>query len=295
MRVFITGGLGFMGQSISEVLKNHDVTLYDTVIDNFRRKYFENVNFIQGDILNTEHLTSSMAEHDIVIHLAAYMNSSMDINHYIRGANVNINGTLNVIDAMKRNGINKLVFFSSSFVYGNIDGRNEEHSKNPHTGYGVTKIACERFLHGVDYVIVRPSIVCGKYDWYGQSISIFIKQAITTGEIKLFKGSENTVRDYVNSEDVAGFIRVIIDKKLFNNEVYNLSSGEGIKSIELANKIASVTNCSVSIVDKQSFTNLHILSLDNSKANQYYTFKKLDEYLPKYIEWAKNNHQEYWK
>ena len=294
MKVFITGGVGFIGQSLSAVL-DADVTVYDVNIDNFRRKYFKNSTFIEGDVLDLDHLTKAMEGHDIVIHLAAYMSSAISINNYIRGADVNINGTLNVIEAMKRNGIKNIVFVSSSFVYGNIDGGREEHSKSPHTGYGVTKIACERFLHGVDYVIVRPSIVCGKYDWYGQSISVFIKQAITSGEIKIFKGAENIKRDYVHVEDVAGFVKFLIDKNMFNREVYNASSNQAVTTLELANKISNITGSKVIMIDRESHTDLHTLVLDNSRAEKYYKFKKLDEYLTSYIEWARSNHLEYWK
>jgi len=292
-RVFITGGLGFVGQSILSQTNFDKVTIYDLVIDSFRRNCpeFTNVNFVKGDILNVETLTSAMAGHDVVIHLAAFMSSKPDIDHYITGVNVNVNGTLNVIEAMKRNSIKKLIFFSSSFVYGNTceEGIAEYGSKNPHTGYGITKLVCEGLIGDVDYIILRPSILCGKYDWYGQSISIFIKQALTTGEIK-YTGSDIS-RDYVYSLDIGKFVNLIINENKFDKNIYNLSSHEKVTTLELVNKIAKICNAKV-IDEGPSNTLLKTLHLDNSKSN--FPFKKLDDYLEDYIQWARDHYQTYW-
>jgi nucleoside-diphosphate-sugar epimerase len=300
--VFITGGLGFIGQSIlgSSFEK---VTVYDISLDSFRKncEEYKNVHFVQGDILDSKKLEESMKGHDIVIHLAAYMSSSPSLEHYIKGANININGTLNLIHSMNKNNITKLIFFSSSFVYGNTpeneNGNKENDSKNPHTGYGITKLTCENILRlseNIDYVIMRPSIVCGKYDWYGQSISVFIKQAIVNGEIKVYKGAENISRDYVYSQDVGKFINITIEKNLFRKKIYNLSSHEKITTLDLVYRISRMTGAKVVIEEKGNDSILKTLHLDNSEASKLYSFKKLDEYLEKYIEWATENHTVYW-
>jgi nucleoside-diphosphate-sugar epimerase len=298
-RVFITGGLGFIGQSILSQTTFEKVTIYDLSLDSFRKDEpeFKGVEFVKGDILDVDTLTRAMEGHDVVIHLAAYMNSKPTIDAYIAGANVNINGTLNVVEAMKRNKIKKLIFFSSSFVYGNSSdndkGNSENSCKNPHTGYGITKIACEGLIREVDYVVMRPSIVCGKYDWFGQSISVFIKQALANGEIVISSGSEDTSRDYVYSLDVGAFVNHIITKDAFDGSVYNLSSHEKVTTLELVNKIAKICGSTVKIVEGgNSKTLLKTLNLDNSKSK--YPFKKIDEYLEEYIDWARHNHQTYW-
>jgi UDP-glucose 4-epimerase len=306
MKVFITGGLGFLGQSIMRVFEHHSVTIFDLNMENFRRncEEFKTASFIKGDILDQNALSTAMANHDVVIHLATYMNPTPSIENYKKSACVGIIGTLEVIKAMKKNNINNLVFLSSSFVYGNTpenkEGNKEESSKNPHTGYGVAKLTAEHFIKhsGVNYVIFRPSIVCGRYDWYGQSISIFIKQALELGQIKMYRGDENISRDYVYSDDVARCILYCVDNGAFDNNIYNLSSHQQITTIELANKISQrIPGVKLVFVDKPADnrnTPLEILHLDNSKICKFFPMKRLDEYLDDYIIWAREHYQLYW-
>jgi UDP-glucose 4-epimerase len=288
-KIFITGGNGFIGKNIINTLgSDYTITNYDKTISS------------QNDILDLEYLTESMRGHDIVIHMAAYMNTTPDVENYIQGVNVHITGTLNVLKSMKKNNINKIIFFSSSFVYGNTlqEGSKETDSKNPHTGYGVCKLACEMLLQnsGINYTIVRPSIVYGKYEWFGQSISIFVKQAFQNKKITIYNGSENVSRDYVWCEDISNFIKIILDQDLFHNEIYNLSSHEKITTYELVEKIGKKLNADVSIdLNKNSVTLLNTLCLDNTKAAMLYKFKKLDDCISEYIDWIINNHSQHWK
>ena len=315
-RIFITGGLGFLGQNLVARLKPYwSITVFDRE-PNFRVDCdeYRGVNIIYGDVLDTSTLASHIAGHDVVVHLAAYMSSSPSIEDYFRGAEVNICGLHSLIDAMCASDVHKLFFFSSSFVYGlgyhPTEPSVETDKLIPHTGYGVSKLAAEMFLCNqkkVSFVIARPSIVCGRYDWYGQSISIFIKQALS-GQIKIFEGEESTVRDYVNVDDVCNFVWHVISANRFLDEIYNVSSGERISTMTLATKIASTVetifgkHVDVSVVPKPILTaNANIplpkLHLCNSKLQETFSMRvmMLDDYLDDYIKWAALNHPVFWK
>jgi nucleoside-diphosphate-sugar epimerase len=300
-RIFITGGHGFVGYSLINTLKlQYDITVYDIIPP--PEKYDAGAKYILGSITDIEHLTNSMRCHDYVIHLATCMDSSSNIDTFIKTVNIGIIGTLNVLKSMNENGIKNLMFFSSSFVYGNthqnIEGNKEDDFKFPHTGYGISKLSSELFIQmnkKINYIILRPSIICGKYDWYGQSISIFIKKSITDKQITIKSDANEIMRDYVYIDDVCSVVSKLLETETFDNKIYNVSSHEPISTRQLVEKISTITGCGINVIPEKSDTPLKILNLDNSHISKIHTIRKLDTYLGDYINWARDNHESYWK
>lgn len=299
-RIFITGGHGFVGYSIISTLKSqYDITVYD--INPPLKKYDAGAKYILGSITDEQHLTNSMRGNDYVIHLATCMDSSSNIDTFIKTVNVGIIGTINVLKAMNKNDIKNLLFFSSSFVYGNtyenINGNKEDDFKLPHTGYGVSKLSSELFIQmnkKINYIILRPSIICGKYDWYGQSISIFIKKSITEKQITIKSDANQIMRDYVYIDDVCSVVSKLLETEGFDNNIYNVSSHEPISTSQLVERISTITGCAINVTSEKSYSPLKILNLNNTKISRLHTISKLDSYLEDYINWARDNHESYW-
>ena len=125
MRVFITGGAGFIGSHLAERMLNqgNSVTIYDN-FSTGNKRFLEyainnkNLNVINADLLNNEKLIKSMHKHDFVFHLAANADVRFGVNHPSKDLEQNIIATHNVLEAMRLNGISKIVFSSTGSIYG---------------------------------------------------------------------------------------------------------------------------------------------------------------------------------
>ena len=153
MRIFLTGGAGYIGTSLIPLLleKNYYVTVYDSLIFDNGDKLLpyagnNNFNFIHGDIRNKELLTKSIKGHDVVIHLAALVGFPIcrkmgDEESY----SVNTEGTRILIESMSDN--QYLLYGSTGSNYGEVNGIcTEDTPLNPLTAYGVTKTEAEKLV-----------------------------------------------------------------------------------------------------------------------------------------------------
>jgi UDP-glucose 4-epimerase len=328
MKIFITGGAGFIGSNLIKTLLEKQIyklTIYDNLsttncdIENIR-KYIDNkdIHFINGDILNEKLLIESMVDHDIVIHLAAQLEVTVSYNNPIHDLNVNLIGTINVINACVKNKINRLINASSGCVYGFTDGKssNENDNTNPNWEYGISKLASEKYIqiahntHNINYTSLRFSIVYGKNEWYGRVLTIFIKRALENKDIVIF-GDGNQIRDYINVTDVCDFIYECIINTNTYNKIYNVSTNNGVTINELAKKIKELfpninivyENINEGEVSKliegrvRLNQELKYLVLNNSYAlntTNWYPKISFENGLVEYINWIKNN-LNYWK
>lgn len=263
-KIFLTGGAGFIGSNIVEQLLENDkyeITVYDNLstvncgLDNIS-KYIEKkqIKFISGDILNKNLLMESMKNHDIVIHMAAQLEITRGYNKVNEDLEINLIGTLNIIEGCIKYNIKRLINASSACIYGFTDGTpsKETDQTNPNWEYGISKLAAEKYIqvasaaHDLEYTNLRFSIVYGKNEWYGRVLTIFTKRAFEGKDLIIF-GDGMQERDYINVVDVAKFVVECIKNKNTINKNYNVSSGKGIKIKELANII------------KNKFDNINIL------------------------------------
>lgn len=323
MKIFLTGGAGFIGSNIVKELLNHnfnDITVYDNLstvncdIQNIK-KYIDknNINFINGNILDKQKLIDSSKNHDIIIHMAAQLEITKGYNNSLYDLEVNLIGTINVIDACKVNNIKRLINASSACIYGFTNGEpsNEEDNTNPNWEYGISKLAAEKYIqiaketHNINYTSLRFSIVYGENEWYGRVLTIFVKNALENKDLIIF-GDGLQERDYINVIDVSRFIIECINNKNTFNQAYNISSGKGLKIIDLANKIKKIfpnVNIIYDTVKEGEISKLvpgrerlnqelRYLVLNNSKATNNTNWKPqidFDNGLLNYIDWVKDN------
>src|SRR5689334_9533537 len=120
MRVFVTGGAGFLGSHVCTALlkSGHEVTVLDNLSTGHREALPDGVAFIEGDLENEEKLPGWLQGHDIVIHLAALVPVSPSVSRPVAYAYNNVVNTVRLLEGMRASGVRRIVFSSSATVYG---------------------------------------------------------------------------------------------------------------------------------------------------------------------------------
>ncbi|GAI75417.1 unnamed protein product, partial [marine sediment metagenome] len=195
-RVFITGGAGFIGANLTRYLLDEggfDVTVYDNLAagskDNLEQatadfKQNGSVEFIEADILDYESLSSAISGHNAVVHLAAHTRVRESIRNPAEHLRVNSEGTFNVIEAARREGVDRFVFASSNAAVGEqIPPINESMIAKPLSPYGAVKLYGEALCsaywscYGLKTVSLRFANAYGPYSNHKTSVvSKFLKR-----------------------------------------------------------------------------------------------------------------------
>ena len=217
MRVLVTGGAGFIGSHIVDALiaRGDNVAVLDDLSGGRLENIDPRVNFYHGDIRDRKLVLEIMGleKPRYVIHQAAQVDVQASMKDPVNDAAVNIMGTLNLLEACRARGVEKVVYASSAAVYGNpcrlpVD---EAHPVRPMSGYGISKHTVERYLpvyreqHGLDYTVLRYANVYGpRQDAAGEGgvVAIFIGMLLRNLRPRIFGDGEQT-RDFVHVHDVA--------------------------------------------------------------------------------------------
>lgn len=178
--IFITGGAGFIGSSlIGRLIKNNRITVYDNLSRNsLKRKPFRdhpNLTLVTGDVLDFDHISETMREKDIVVHLAAIAGIDTVVKNPVTTMRVNMIGTANVLEAASRlPRCERVVCFSTSEVFGQQAFRSEE-TDNAVVGelgearwtYAVSKLAGEHLALAYFHEKHLPTTVLRPFNVYG--------------------------------------------------------------------------------------------------------------------------------
>ncbi len=264
MKVIITGSAGFIGSNTADLFLRNGHTVIG--IDNFdsslypRKLKEENIagaitnplfTFIEGDILDKDLYAKLPHDADCVIHLAAKAGVRPSIQNPSAYAETNIRGTLNILEWMKQNQIRKMVFASSSSIYGNsikIPFSESDNTDNPISPYAATKKACElinytyHHLHAMDIVNLRFFTVFGPRQRPDLAIRKFIDLIAEDKPVVLF-GNGDTARDYTFIDDIADGIYKAFQYTMSGNNIYeivNLGNNNPVKLIDMVNSIYEI-------------------------------------------------------
>ncbi len=247
-KVIVTGGAGFIGSHVVDALIDMGVQV--TIIDDFSTGKVENVNPAaycwKQDLstVNIEDLAEFMKGVDTIFHLAALARVQPSIEEPVPYHDVNVNGTHNLLAAAVDAGVNRVVFSSSSSVYGDAKvPTSESHELNPISPYALHKLIGEQYcklfstLYDIDTVCLRYFNVYGDRmsldGAYRLAIPIFATQ-IKEGKACTINNDGKQKRDYTFVDDVVNANIVCAQSlKEFNGEVYNVGNGNNVSVNEL--------------------------------------------------------------
>lgn len=255
--ILITGGAGFIGSHLSDALlaKGYAVRILDDLstgkpqnlqMDNAR------LELIEGDVADAELVRRAAAGCQAVVHLAAVASVQASVENPVKTHQSNFIGTLNVCEAMRLNGIKRVVFASSAAVYGNNgEGQSiaEDTPKAPLTPYAVDKLASEQYLdfyrrqHGLEPVVFRFFNIFGPRQDpsspYSGVISIFCERALSGQPITLFGDGEQT-RDFLYVADLVNVMVQALEMDAVEEGAVNIGLNQATSLNQLLDALKSV-------------------------------------------------------
>jgi UDP-glucose 4-epimerase len=304
--ILVTGGLGFIGSHIAnELLNQNQVTIIDNLstgkLSNIENINHENLTLIKEN-LNDVDLDSALDGIDYVFHLAAMASVPLSVEKPVECNLINVNATVKLLNACVKNDVKKIVFSSSSAVYG--ENRNmplkETELPMPSSPYAASKACCELYLksfyesYGLNYTALRYFNVFGpnqdKNSQYAAVIPNFIS-AILENEQPVIYGDGEQTRDFVFVKDIAkaninasesdynGVVNVACGKRITINELYSIvkkTLGTDIDAKYLPERLGDIKHSQADISNMEKI-NLKI-NPDNFESN-----------LAETVEWFKEN------
>lgn len=235
----LTGGAGFIGTNMAKRLTalGHTVVVVDDLSSGKVDRLPETVRFHRLDIRKTEELTECFAGANVVVHLAAQPRVQDTIDHPVSTHDVNVNGTLSVLEAAKQTGVSKLVFASTAAIYGDQTALplTLDVPAKPKSPYGLHKYIGEQYLklwsdlYGLNTVSLRFFNVYGPHfdpdGPYALVVGKFLKFRSEGKPLPIVGDGEQT-RDFVHVDDVvSAVIKAAESKTAGQGDVYNIGSG----------------------------------------------------------------------
>lgn len=245
LKIMVIGGAGFIGSHLVDKLlrMGSHVIVYDNLDeyyvgkeDNLRHHLGKsNFMLIKADILDYDVLCKAMKKVDIVFHLAAQPGVRYSLRKPVKTHIVNTTGTLNVLRAAKENSIKRMIYASSSSVYGNAARLpiKEDYPKNPISPYGVSKLAAEYYCrvyhqtYNMDIVILRYFTVYGPRQRPDMAIHKFTTM-ITNDQPPIIYGDGKQTRDFTYVEDTVVGTIIAAEVDDVSGETINLGSGKRV-------------------------------------------------------------------
>ncbi len=254
-RALITGGAGFIGHHIAHALVRRGVEV--TVLDNLSMGRRENVpqgaRLIEGDVRDAEQVTVAMQGVDVVLHEAAIVSIRASVEGFVRDADVNLLGTLNVLQCMADSGVKRALFASSMAVYADRaqpEPLREDAPVAPISPYGIAKLAGEQYWlmmcrhFGISGTVLRYFNTYGPNQTptpYVGVITIFINKLLR-GEVPVIYGDGEQRRDFVHVSDIVAANLAVLDAppEATSGRVFNVGTGHATSVNDIARELVAV-------------------------------------------------------
>lgn len=252
MKIIVTGGSGFLGTHMirSLLAEGHEVKNID-----IRPAKDANVETVIADILDTQKMKEEIKDADAVLHFAGLIEAGESVKYPQRFVDVNISGTVSVLEAMRENNIRTILFSSSAAVYGepqNIPIQEDDRTI-PINPYGMTKLAMEGLIssyvqaHGMTGVALRYFNLYGPEEHHepeSHAMPRFIKQIYEGQEVTVY-GNGQHQRDYIHVKDIVDGHTKALEYALANQGEYhyfNLSTEKPATVLEIAQAVETALN-----------------------------------------------------
>ena len=280
MKAVVTGGAGFIGSHLVEELILQGAEVH--VLDNMISGQFQNVHPLA--VIHTNDICSQEAKQiilrekpDVVFHLAAQADVGRSIREPGYDADVNINGTINILEACRDASVKKMIFASTSGVYGNLqkDLISEEDLTMPISYYGLSKLTAESYirlfhqLYGLSYTILRYGNVYGPRQsakGEGGVIAIFLDRIKKRMPFTIYGDGEQT-RDFIFVKDVVRANIAAVEKG--NQKTIQVSTARSTSVNQLVNMLTQISGFPIKAVyTHERPGDIKHSCLDNTKARQ---------------------------
>ena len=260
MRVFVTGGAGFIGSHVCQVLlaNGHKVTVLDNLTTGRRELVPQSADFILGDLNQEDRLAQWLDGHDAVIHLAALVPVPTSVRRPVEFAENNVVNTVRLLEAMRKASVARIVFSSSATVYG-LPKRLPLSEDDPlgiqSNPYGATKVSAEAFvaayqrLYGYDATILRyfnpygPNELCEPET---HLIPNVVRAALAGEPIPVYWQGQQ-IRDFIYVEDLAQAHAAVLGVQGLT--YFNVGSEVGVKVNDVLSTVGRIVGKPLRIDD----------------------------------------------
>ena len=263
-RVLVTGAGGFIGSHLTEALVQTGASVRAFVrytsrgdhgwLESADPEIIREVEIFRGDLANPEAVAGAVAGCETVLHLGALIPIPYSYRHPREFVAANVEGTLNVLEAARREDVARIVHTSTSEVYGTAQSVpiDEQHPLRPQSPYAATKVAADQLAlsyrrsFGTPVVVARPFNTFGPRQSARAVIPTIVTQALTRDAIEL--GATEPTRDFLYVADTVGGIVRCAEAAGIDGEVINLGTGVEVSIGELADRVRHLAEREVPVV-----------------------------------------------
>lgn len=256
MRIVVTGGSGFIGSHLVDVLleQKHSVLIYDIESPRFN----QSCEHVLADVTDPGSLIVQTKSADVIYHLAAEANVNSFFDKPVYSNSITSVSTLNVLEAARQNKIKRVLFASTEWIYGSIEGTEKNniteethYAQNPDHLYTSSKISAEMFcknykrLYNVNFTIMRYGIPFGERARPETVTPIFINKILNNEEITIH-GDGSQTRQFIYVRDLAEGNAACLNPKA-ENEIFNINGREVISVIQIVRALEEIMNMKAKI------------------------------------------------
>ena len=313
-KILVTGGMGLIGHNVVQRLeaRGDSVVIVD-IMTNYgiipqeeleylldeRRKKIKTVDVYRTDIADAEAFDRIVEEHqpEVIIHMASFPRQKVVNANPAWGARVMMEGLINICESAKRYQVDRVVYISSSMVYGDFEDQVEEDTDcHPIGQYGIMKLCGEDLVKDYhrrgcfDYAIIRPSAVYGPLDVEDRVVAKFMLTAMRGGVLKV-NGAGETL-DFTYVDDAADGIVSAATRIMSANKTYNITKSHSVSLLESAEMIVKIVGKgTIECRDKDAdFPSRGALNIDRAKVILGFDPKvDVEQGFQNYYEWLKNS------
>jgi nucleoside-diphosphate-sugar epimerase len=313
-KFLVTGGMGLIGHNVVQRLeaKEHEVVIVD-IMTNYgiipqdeleylldeRRKKIQTQDIYRTDIADAKAFDRVVENHrpDVIIHMASFPRQKVVNANPAWGARVMMEGLINICESAKKHQVERVVYISSSMVYGDFEDQVLEDAEcNPIGQYGIMKLCGEDLVKDYhrrgcfDYSIIRPSAVYGPLDVEDRVVAKFMLTAMRGGVLRV-NGAGETL-DFTYVDDAADGIVAAATRIMSANKTFNITKSHSVSLLEAAEMIVNIVGRgTIEVQDRDAdFPSRGSLCIDRAKTILGYGPKvDVEQGFKNYYNWIDNS------